>query len=67
MEKGIFEGINFYSTITCAKFGELNMELYNKCKEFVEKCLSNAVSSGHLCMLYVKFKLLRVPVHLNNS
>ncbi|KAJ3699403.1 hypothetical protein LUZ61_003108 [Rhynchospora tenuis] len=37
-----FEGIDFYSTITRAKFEELNMDLFRKCMEPVEKCLRDA-------------------------
>ncbi|KAM5572706.1 heat shock cognate 70 kDa protein [Rosa sericea] len=38
----LFEGIDFYSTITRAKFEELNMDLFTKCMEPVEKCLRDA-------------------------
>ncbi|XP_060174311.1 heat shock cognate 70 kDa protein-like [Lycium barbarum] len=38
----LYEGINFNSTITRAKFEELNMELFKKCLDPVEKCLRNA-------------------------
>ncbi|XP_047963464.1 heat shock cognate 70 kDa protein-like isoform X1 [Salvia hispanica] len=38
----LFEGIDLFSTITRAKFNELNMDLFNKCMELVEKCLSDA-------------------------
>ncbi|CAL9119620.1 unnamed protein product [Musa textilis] len=37
----LYEGINFYSTITRARFEELNME-FRKCMEPVEKCLRDA-------------------------
>ncbi|CAD6207386.1 unnamed protein product [Miscanthus lutarioriparius] len=36
------EGIDFYSTITRARFEELNMDLFRKCMEPVEKCLRDA-------------------------
>jgi L1 cell adhesion molecule like protein len=36
------EGIDFYTTITRARFEELNMELFRKCIELVEKCLRHA-------------------------
>ncbi|KAG9135885.1 hypothetical protein Leryth_002587 [Lithospermum erythrorhizon] len=38
----LFEGIDFYTTITCARFEELNMDLFRKCMEPVEKCLRDA-------------------------
>ncbi|TYI07931.1 hypothetical protein ES332_A10G260600v1 [Gossypium tomentosum] len=38
----LFEGSDFYSTITRARFEELNMDLFRKCMEPVEKCLRDA-------------------------
>ncbi|TYH51487.1 hypothetical protein ES332_D10G278500v1 [Gossypium tomentosum] len=38
----LFEGIDFYSTITRARLEELNMDLFRKCMEPVEKCLRDA-------------------------
>ncbi|CAL9184857.1 unnamed protein product, partial [Musa hybrid cultivar] len=38
----LYEGINFYSAITRARFEELNMDLFRKCMEPVEKCLRDA-------------------------
>ncbi|XWS43702.1 hypothetical protein CRYUN_Cryun16bG0126200 [Craigia yunnanensis] len=38
----LYEGIDFYSTITRAIFEELNMDLFRKCVEPVEKCLRDA-------------------------
>ncbi|CAM6024509.1 unnamed protein product [Sphagnum balticum] len=35
----LYEGVDFYSTITRARFEELNMDLFRKCMEPVEKCL----------------------------
>ncbi|XP_028763342.1 heat shock 70 kDa protein-like [Neltuma alba] len=35
----LYEGIDFYSAITRARFEELNMDLFRKCMEPVEKCL----------------------------
>ncbi|KAM0953308.1 putative Heat shock protein 70 family [Dioscorea sansibarensis] len=37
-----YEGIDFYSTITRARFEELNMDLLSKCMEPVEKFLRDA-------------------------
>ncbi|KDP44979.1 hypothetical protein JCGZ_01479 [Jatropha curcas] len=34
----LYEGIHFYSTFTPAKFEELNMDLFRKCIELVQKC-----------------------------
>jgi L1 cell adhesion molecule like protein len=34
-----YEGIDFYSSITRGRFEELNMDLFRKCMETVEKCL----------------------------
>ena len=33
----LYEGIDFYSSITRARFEELNMDLFRKCMEPVEK------------------------------
>ncbi|CAI5515936.1 unnamed protein product [Closterium sp. Naga37s-1] len=38
----LYEGIDFYSTITRARFEELNMDMFRKCMEPVEKCLKDA-------------------------
>ena len=38
----LFEGIDFYSTITRARFEELNMDLFRSCMEPVEKVLRDA-------------------------
>ncbi|XP_023909298.2 heat shock cognate 70 kDa protein [Quercus suber] len=38
----LYNGIDFFSTITRAKFAELNMDLFRKCIDIVEKCLSDA-------------------------
>ncbi|KFK32679.1 hypothetical protein AALP_AA6G274700 [Arabis alpina] len=38
----LFEGIDFYSPITRARFEELNMDLFRKCMEPVEKCLRDS-------------------------
>lgn len=40
----LFEGIDFYATITRARFEELCMDLFLKCMEPVEKCLRDAKS-----------------------
>ncbi|CAL5191505.1 unnamed protein product [Lathyrus oleraceus] len=38
----IFEGIDLCSSITRAKFEQLNMDLFEKCMETVESCLTDA-------------------------
>ncbi|XP_015170652.1 heat shock cognate 70 kDa protein-like [Solanum tuberosum] len=38
----LYEGIDFKSSITRAKFEELNMELFKKCVDPIEKCLRDA-------------------------
>ena len=38
----LYEGMDFYTTITRARFEELNMDLFRKCMEPVEKCLRDA-------------------------
>ena len=38
----LYEGVDFYSSITKARFEELNMDLFRKCMEPVEKCLRDA-------------------------
>ena len=38
----LYEGIDFYATITRARFEELNMDLFRKCMDPVEKCLRDA-------------------------
>ncbi|XP_048547202.1 heat shock cognate 70 kDa protein-like [Triticum urartu] len=38
----LHDGIDFYGSITRARFEELNMDLFPKCIEHVQKCLSGA-------------------------
>ncbi|KAM0930828.1 hypothetical protein ACQ4PT_000730 [Festuca glaucescens] len=38
----LHDGIDFYGSITRAQFEEMNMDLFRKCIEHVEKCLSDA-------------------------
>ncbi|MBA0761876.1 hypothetical protein Gotri_024453 [Gossypium trilobum] len=38
----LYEGIDFYMSITRAQFEKLNMDLFRKCMELVEKCLRDA-------------------------
>jgi len=39
----IYEGIDFHSSVTRAKFEQLNLELFKKCMEIVESCLTDAM------------------------
>jgi L1 cell adhesion molecule like protein len=38
----LFQGFDFSSSITRAKFEEINMELFDECMEIVQKCLTDA-------------------------
>ncbi|KAM3314170.1 hypothetical protein ACQJBY_033182 [Aegilops geniculata] len=38
----LHDSIDFYGTLTRARFEELNMDLFRKCTEHVEKCLGDA-------------------------
>ncbi|THG03094.1 hypothetical protein TEA_026166 [Camellia sinensis var. sinensis] len=38
----LYDGVDFHTTITQARFEELNMDLFMKCMEPVEKCLRDA-------------------------
>lgn len=38
----LFEGVDFASSITRARFEELNMDLFRKCMDPVEKCMRDA-------------------------
>jgi len=38
----LFQGVDFSSSITRAKFEEINMDLFDECMEIVEKCLIDA-------------------------
>ncbi|XP_047964880.1 heat shock cognate 70 kDa protein-like [Salvia hispanica] len=40
--ESLCEGIDLFFTASRAKFEELNMDLFDKCMELVEKCLSDA-------------------------
>ena len=42
----LFQGIDFSSSITCAKFEEINMELFNECMKTVKSCLSDSKMRG---------------------
>ncbi|PNX94354.1 heat shock protein [Trifolium pratense] len=40
--ESLFNGIDFFSSITRAKFEEINMDLFNECMRTVESCLSDS-------------------------
>jgi len=51
----LFEGIDFYSSITRARFEELNMDLFRKCMEPVERVMKVSQKRDpsqpvHLCL-----------------
>ncbi|KAM0884015.1 hypothetical protein ACQ4PT_031254 [Festuca glaucescens] len=39
--ESLHDGIDFYGSITRARFDELNLDLFRKCMEHVEKCLAD--------------------------
>ena len=58
----LYEGIDFYSTITRARFEELNMDLFRKCMEPVEKCLKDAkVDKGQVHDVVLVGGSTRIP------
>ncbi|XVE71663.1 hypothetical protein DITRI_Ditri10aG0169500 [Diplodiscus trichospermus] len=58
----LFEGIDFYATITRARFEELNMDLFRKCMEPVEKCLKDAkIDKGHVHEVVLVGGSTRIP------
>lgn len=53
----LYEGIDFYLTITRARFEELNMDLFRRCMEPVEKVLRVShlqADASKLCGLLYK-------------
>ena len=58
----LFDGIDFVSTITRAKFEELNQDLFSKCMEPVEKVLKDAhVSKGDVNQIVLVGGSSRIP------
>ncbi|XP_027931279.1 probable mediator of RNA polymerase II transcription subunit 37c [Vigna unguiculata] len=47
---GLSNGIDFRSSITRARFEEINMELFNQCMETVDRCLADA--KMHKCSIH---------------
>ncbi|KAJ7962740.1 Heat shock 70 kDa protein [Quillaja saponaria] len=58
----LYEGIDFYSTITRARFEELNMDLFRKCMEPVEKCLRDSkIDKSHVHEVVLVGGSTRIP------
>ncbi|CAI0473939.1 unnamed protein product [Linum tenue] len=58
----LYEGIDFYSTITRARFEELNMDLFRRCMEPVEKCLRDAkIDKGQINDVVLVGGSTRIP------
>ncbi|XP_027330882.1 heat shock 70 kDa protein isoform X3 [Abrus precatorius] len=58
----LYEGIDFYATITRARFEELNMDLFRKCMEPVEKCLRDAkIDKSHVHEVVLVGGSTRIP------
>ncbi|XP_009615698.1 heat shock 70 kDa protein [Nicotiana tabacum] len=58
----LYEGIDFYATITRARFEEMNMDLFRKCMEPVEKCLRDAkIDKSHVHDVVLVGGSTRIP------
>ncbi|WVZ10044.1 hypothetical protein V8G54_014574 [Vigna mungo] len=58
----LYEGIDFYATITRARFEEMNMDLFRKCMEPVEKCLRDAkIDKSHVHEVVLVGGSTRIP------
>lgn len=58
----LFEGIDFYTSITRARFEELNMDLFRKCMDPVEKCLKDAkIDKGQVDEIVLVGGSTRIP------
>ncbi|KAH7624528.1 hypothetical protein Ndes2526B_g00732 [Nannochloris sp. 'desiccata'] len=58
----LYEGVDFYSSITRARFEELNMDLFRKCMEPVEKVLRDAkMDKGHVHEVVLVGGSTRIP------
>ncbi|KAG9455901.1 hypothetical protein H6P81_000409 [Aristolochia fimbriata] len=58
----LYEGIDFYATITRARFEELNMDLFRRCMEPVEKCLRDAkIDKGQVHEIVLVGGSTRIP------
>ncbi|XP_034700089.1 heat shock 70 kDa protein [Vitis riparia] len=58
----LYEGVDFYATITRARFEELCMDLFRKCMEPVEKCLRDAkIDKGQVHEVVLVGGSTRIP------
>ncbi|XP_043694753.1 heat shock 70 kDa protein-like [Telopea speciosissima] len=58
----LYEGIDFYTIITRARFEELNMDLFLRCMEPVEKCLRDAkMDKSHVHEVVLVGGSTRIP------
>ena len=65
----LYEGVDFYSSITRARFEELNMDLFRRCMEPVEKCLRDAKmdKSSVSISAYFKFQYCTAGLFAGSS
>jgi L1 cell adhesion molecule like protein len=58
----LYEGIDFYSSITRARFEELCMDLFRKCMDPVEKCLRDSkIDKSHVHEVVLVGGSTRIP------
>merc|ERR1712060_511669 len=58
----LFEGIDFFTSITRARFEELNMDLFRKCMDPVEKTLRDAkIDKGSVHEVVLVCGSTRIP------
>jgi L1 cell adhesion molecule like protein len=58
----LFEGIDFYSSITRARFEDLNQDLFRSCMDPVEKCLRDAkMDKGQIHEIVLVGGSTRIP------
>ena len=51
----LYEGVDFYSSITRARFEELCMDMFRKCMDPVEKCAFSLLSCCSLSFVFASF------------
>ncbi|KAJ1694503.1 hypothetical protein LUZ63_011201 [Rhynchospora breviuscula] len=58
----LYEGIDFYSTITRARFEELNIDLFKKCIETVKRCHEDAsIDKSNIDVIVLVGGSTRIP------
>ncbi|KAJ3695636.1 hypothetical protein LUZ60_001013 [Juncus effusus] len=58
----LFEGIDFYSSVSRARFEELNMDLFKNCLELVNKCLNDGkVDKNKIDVVVIVGGSTRIP------